>query len=137
MSKHHDARPPQSLASTYVHLPDDRSALGIAVDDAFWPQLIAGGRPELERGRLVMQFDFSSNWGEWERHPAGEELVILLSGAAELLLELPDGTSRMKLALPGDFVIVPRGVWHTAHTKQACSMLFVTHGPGTEHRAEA
>ena len=53
MSKHHDAQPPQSLASTYVHMPDDRRALGIAVDDSFWPQLIAGGRPELERGRLA------------------------------------------------------------------------------------
>jgi quercetin dioxygenase-like cupin family protein len=83
---------------------------------------------------LVTQFDFSSDWPNWERHPAGDELVILLAGSAELCLELSSGTSRMRLSAPGEFVLVPRDTWHTARTTVACSMLFVTHGPGTEHR---
>jgi hypothetical protein len=123
-----------SLASTYVHLPDETSAVPVPVSDSFWDELSSGERPALERGRLITQFDFSSDWPHWERHPAGEELVVLLSGSAELLLELPSGTSRTRMSAPGEFVLVPRDTWHTARTSEACSMLFMTHGPGTEHR---
>jgi mannose-6-phosphate isomerase-like protein (cupin superfamily) len=124
----------RSLSSTYVHLPDETRASLVPVSDTFWDELGSGDRPLLERGRLVTQFDFSSDWPNWERHPFGDELVVLLSGSAELLLDLPSGTSRTRLKAPGEFVLVPRDTWHTAHTREACSMLFITHGPGTEHR---
>lgn len=123
-----------SLASTYVHLDAETSAQLIPVDDSFWDELIAGERRELERGRLVTQFDFSSDWSSWEMHPNGDELVILLEGDAELLLELPQGVVRTRLRTPGEFVRVPRGAWHTAHTHVHCSMVFVTAGAGTQHR---
>lgn len=123
-----------SLGTTYVHLSDETSASLVPVSDTFWDELQSGERPALERGRLVTQFDFSSDWPNWERHPAGDELVVLLSGSAELVVELEVGTTRTRLSAPGDFVIVPRGAWHTARTRESCSLLFVTHGPGTEHR---
>jgi quercetin dioxygenase-like cupin family protein len=123
------------LAQTYVHLHDDRSASQVPVDERFWPELMSGARPELTRGRMVMQFDFGEDWSTWERHPAGEELVILISGKAELVLERDGKEEAMKLARPGEFVLVPRGVWHTARVLEPCSMLFVTPGEGTENRA--
>jgi mannose-6-phosphate isomerase-like protein (cupin superfamily) len=123
-----------SLSSTYVHLPDETSASVVPVSDTFWDELSSGDRPALEHGRLVTQFDFSSDWPNWERHPFGDELVILLSGSAELLLELPSGTSRTRMSAPGEFVVVPRDTWHTARTDKECSMIFITHGPGTDHR---
>lgn len=123
-----------SLASTYVHLSDETSASLVPVSDGFWEDLESGQRPALERGRLVTQFDFSADWPNWERHPAGDELVILLSGSAEFVIELELGTTRTRLSAPGDFALVPRGAWHTARTHEPCSLLFVTHGPGTEHR---
>jgi mannose-6-phosphate isomerase-like protein (cupin superfamily) len=123
-----------SLSSTYVHLPDESSASLVPVSETFWDELSSGDRPMLERGRLVTQFDFSSDWPNWERHPAGDELIVLLSGSAELVLDLPSGKSRTRLHTPGEFVVVPRDTWHTAQTNVACSMLFITHGPDTEHR---
>jgi mannose-6-phosphate isomerase-like protein (cupin superfamily) len=123
-----------ALSTTYVHLPDEISANPVPVSDTFWDELASGDRPALERGRLVTQFDFSSNWPNWERHAFGDELVILLSGSAELLLDLPSGTSRTRMSAPGEFVLVPRDTWHTARTDKECSMLFITHCPGTEHR---
>jgi hypothetical protein len=60
--------------------------------------------------------------------------VILLRGQAQLLLEQSDRVERVRLTEPGQFVSVPRGIWHTVHTEGPCSMLFVTAGRGTEHR---
>jgi hypothetical protein len=34
----------------------------------------------------------------------------------------------------GSYVVVPKGVWHTARTSVATRMLFVTPGEGTENR---
>jgi quercetin dioxygenase-like cupin family protein len=126
---------PPSLAHTYVHLHDDRSASQVPVDARFWPELMSGARPELTRGRMVMQFDFDEDWSTWERHPAGEELVLLISGKAELILEQDGAERTTALARPGEFVLIPRGVWHTARVLEPCSMLFVTPGEGTENRA--
>lgn len=39
------------------------------------------------------------------------------------------------LVEPGDFVLVPRGIWHTAETTVPTKVLFLTPGAGTEHRA--
>jgi mannose-6-phosphate isomerase-like protein (cupin superfamily) len=83
---------------------------------------------------LVARFDFDSDWPTWEVHPRGDEIVVLLSGAAEMILDEADGKRSVKLARPGEFVIVPRGTWHTAHIATPTSMLFVTPGEGTQNR---
>jgi quercetin dioxygenase-like cupin family protein len=127
------APPSVQLESTYVQLDDDGVARLLPVTDSFWPELMAGRRPDVERGRMVSMYQFAENWPSWERHPAGDELVVLVSGTAELLLEQAAGVTRAKLHRPGEFVLVPRNTWHTAHT-QGCTMLFVTAGRGTEHR---
>jgi quercetin dioxygenase-like cupin family protein len=35
---------------------------------------------------------------------------------------------------PGDYVINPPGVWHTADVSEEATVLFITAGLGTEHR---
>ncbi|WP_347507681.1 cupin domain-containing protein [Pseudomonas anguilliseptica] len=79
-------------------------------------------------------FSFSADWPSWECHPAGEELVMLLSGSAVLLLEEADGERELLLDTVGSYVLVPQGVWHTARTMQPPTLLFLTPGAGTEHR---
>ena len=49
----------------------------------------------------------------------------------------PDGNRAIKLAEAGSYVVVPRGVWHTAEPSEATRLLFITPGEGTEHRAVA
>lgn len=123
-----------ALGSTYVHLKDDLSASLVPVTDSFWPELTSGQRPELYSGRLVTQFDFSSDWPTWEMHPAGDELVVLLHGSVELLLEVNGEQQSHRLTKPGEFVLVPPNTWHTARVTEPCSMLFVTPGEGTQNR---
>lgn len=82
---------------------------------------------------LVSAHRFSQNWPTWERHPAGDELVILVSGRARLLLNTASGEESVVLEQPGSFVVVPKNTWHTAHIDEPTSMLFVTPGEGTEN----
>lgn len=126
--------PANDILSTYVHLQEDGSADAISVSASFWGELAAGKHPQLDRGRLMSAFTFSEPWAMWERHPAGEELVMLLSGAATLVLEESGQERAVALTVPGSYVLVPRNVWHTARTAVQTTMLFLTPGAGTEHR---
>ena len=121
------------LASTFVVLqPNQRVTL---IDNS------PGVFEELDRrfggfkGHvLVSSFAFDSDWPSWERHPAGDELVCLLSGEVELVLELEDRHEVARLKAAGEFVLVPRNTWHTARTSVPTKMLFVTPGEGTENK---
>lgn len=84
-------------------------------------------------GRLVQMNSFNGSWTSWERHPVGDEAVICTAGEITLIQELPDGPHRVTLRA-GDYVINPRGVWHTADVASHATALFITAGVGTEHR---
>jgi len=80
---------------------------------------------------LVACHSFDCDWPTWEIHPAGDEIVCLLSGEARLVLDHGDRFEEIALDEPLAFTIVPRGTWHTAKTRTGCSMLFITPGEGT------
>lgn len=120
-----------NLVSTYVHLQSDRRSSLQEVTETFWPTIDT--RRDLDAGHLVMRFEFTGDWPTWERHPAGDEVVTLLSGEAEMILRMPSGDEHVKLRAPGDFVIVPKGVWHTGKHREPTSMLFITPGEGTQN----
>lgn len=122
------------IRSTYLHFLDGGRADAIPVSDTFWQELSGGKYPQLDEGRLMSAFTFSEPWGMWERHPAGEELVMLLSGTATVVLDEPGGERAVMLSEPGAYVLIPPGVWHTARTVAPTTMLFLTPGAGTEHR---
>ena len=89
------------------------------------------------KGRvLISEYAFTTDWPTWERHPAGDELVVLLAGRVEMVLRTADGDEIICLDQPGKYVVVPAGTWHTARTSVPTRMLFVTPGEGTENRAE-
>ena len=84
-------------------------------------------------GRMVVIFDQDTSWRTWERHPAGAEVVVLLSGRADLIQETEAGERRVPLR-PGEAVVNPAGVWHTADVHEPGAILTITCGLGTEHR---
>src|ERR687897_2311501 len=77
------------LATTYVQLDDGPAASPVEVDDEFWETI--DRRPQLQGGRLVGTFHNSADWDVWEMHPAGDEVVCLLAGAIDVVLDEPDG----------------------------------------------
>ena len=123
-----------NILATFLHVRDGGRADMVGVEDSFWEDLAAGRHPQLEQGRLMSAFTFSEPWSTWERHPAGEELVMLLAGEATVVLEEGGQPHAVHLRAPGDYVLVPRNIWHTAHTDVTTTMLFLTPGEGTQHR---
>jgi mannose-6-phosphate isomerase-like protein (cupin superfamily) len=120
------------LASTYVQLDDGPAAVAVEVDADFWEKIDT--RPELHGGRLVGTFHNAADWSVWEMHPAGDEVVCLLSGAIDVVLEAESGERTVSLEA-GETCIVPRGVWHTANVRSPGDTLHITRGTGTQHRA--
>jgi mannose-6-phosphate isomerase-like protein (cupin superfamily) len=119
------------LAETYLHLSDGAAVSAIEVGPNFWSTL--RDRTDLQAGRLVVITHEKADWSTWEMHPAGDEVVALLSGEVDLVLQ--DGPSESTLSLKGRAtVIVPQGVWHRAIVRKPAEMLFITRGAGTQHR---
>lgn len=125
------------LASTYVRLRPDASIETLAVDDSFWGRLMSGQLGSFHNEFLVTCHCFSADWPTWEMHPEGDEIVCLLSGSATFVLEREIGTETVELKESGAYVVVPKGVWHTAKPHGFARMLFITAGEGTQHREAA
>jgi mannose-6-phosphate isomerase-like protein (cupin superfamily) len=87
------------------------------------------------KGRhLVACYTFDVDWPGWEMHPAGDEIVCLLSGEVRMVFEREGREEITQLSTLGSYVIVPKGTWHTARVVSAAKMLFITPGEGTLHR---
>jgi mannose-6-phosphate isomerase-like protein (cupin superfamily) len=120
---------------TLVHLGPDLTVTALAVDDAFWTHR-AADRPELAEGRIVCLGDYGATWSWWERHPDGDELVLVVSGQVDFVLE--DESGRRTVTLAADqCAIVPAGTWHRAVVDAPCRMLFVTPTPARTQLREA
>jgi mannose-6-phosphate isomerase-like protein (cupin superfamily) len=120
-----------SLASTYIHLRPDERALAMEGGAKFWAGIEA--RRDLDHGRLMGNSGQKADWDHWERHPAGDEILVLLSGELEIVLDTDRGEQRVVLQ-PGQTFIVARGIWHRGIVKKPGESMFVTPGAGTEHR---
>ena len=110
------------LAATFVVLqPDQRATLVDNAPGVFeaLDRRFAGFKGHL----LVSAFTFDTDWPSWERHPAGDELVCLLSGRVTLVLRGRGVDEAVQLAKPGEYVLVPKGTWHTARTQVPTTML--------------
>lgn len=125
----------KQLASTFVVTAPDLRAETIDVTDSIWAD-IDQRYGDFKDRMLIASFTFDDAWPTWEMHPAGDETVCLLDGDIEMTLALADGDQTVRLKKPGEFVIVPKGVWHTAKPLCRTTMLFVTPGEGTENREQ-
>ena len=80
---------------------------------------------------------FVGHWAgvsEWERHRAGDEIVMVVDGETTLTF-LTDSGERSAAMRAGEVVVVPRGTWHRFHTPDAVKVLSVTPQP-TDHRTD-
>lgn len=125
------------LATSAVHL--GLGARAVPVADFDWsPACLEGYEQRFagdgREGRLVVVTHSDGDWSSWERHPAGDEVVIVLSGRIDLIQRIGGGERRIALG-PGQAAINPTGVWHTADVHDPGDVLFITPGAGTEHEA--
>lgn len=86
-------------------------------------------------GRLLTRHLFTKSWTGWEMHPAGDEIVLCVSGGITLIQQSDDAAVDVRIDLgPGDYAVNPAGVWHTADVDALATVIFITPGSGTSHR---
>jgi len=122
-----------ALDSTYVQLLDGPAARGVPVEPDFWERI--GERTDLHEGRLVIVSHQTGQWTHWEMHPAGDEILYLLSGKMDVILERQDSHEIVSLSA-GKAFIVPAGSWHTARIHSPSDLLSITRGAGTQVRSD-
>src|SRR5262245_15992359 len=97
------------IAKTFVHLRDGGSVERVNLTPSFWKAT------EQRDGLVVGAFDFASprdlHSSMQEIHPDADELLLLVSGALDVVLV--DGDAGRRIALTTNrAAIVPRGMWH-------------------------
>ncbi len=119
--------------ATLIHLREDGRALPVAwVPDVF-RRLVTGDRDRVVGAKHGAEpADFHAD--EWEMHPAGDELLYLLTGAIDALLDEPGGERLVSLR-GGQALLVPQGVWHRLLLLEPSDLLFITPASGTRHRS--
>jgi mannose-6-phosphate isomerase-like protein (cupin superfamily) len=117
-----------SPSSTFVHLEPGGNVATIKVDTAFW----AGLRRRRVEGHLAGLVPMYRNFS-WEMHPDGDELLCVVTGAIDVVLE-QDGAEHVAEVRSGRAFVVPRGVWHRVLVREPGKLMFCTPGPRTERR---
>ena len=72
-------------------------------------------------------------------HPDGDELLFVLSGRIDVILEDGGdrehvGAERVEEVHAGQAIVVPKGVWHRVDVREPSRMVHITPGPGDGHR---
>src|SRR5262245_13444545 len=68
----------------------------------------------------------------WERHPDGDELIVVLEGGGDITVLTENGPVTSPLS-PGRLFVCPKGLWHRANAQPAMVALYVTPLGGGEH----
>jgi mannose-6-phosphate isomerase-like protein (cupin superfamily) len=69
----------------------------------------------------------------WEMHPEGDEVLHLVAGSIDLILDEAAGESRVRLEA-GSSCVVERGAWHCLLLREPSRLLFITPAGGTRMR---
>ena len=99
-----------------------------ASDDERWFNTLSNYR---DGGIFVAHYAGTS---QWERHRAGDEIVMVVDGTTTLILFI-DGEEFPNTMTANEFLVVPHGVWHRFETPDGVKVMSVTPQP-TDHRTD-
>ena len=116
------------ILSGLKHLPNrsPEMAFGNESSEAF-----AEVAPYRDGAVYVSYYSGSS---EWERHPKGDEVVLVLDGSTTVVLLKNATEERFSLA-ENELIVVPQGVWHRFEASEQLKVMTITPQP-TEHRLD-
>ncbi len=118
------------LSSNFIVIDSHLSCTPVAVGPTLYEDLNQNFS-DFKQCCLVSEHIFEQAWPTWEMHPAGDEVLYLIFGRAELVLLENDIERLVRLDKPGSTTIIPKGIWHTARFSEATKILFITPGEGT------
>jgi oxalate decarboxylase/phosphoglucose isomerase-like protein (cupin superfamily) len=113
--------------NNFVH-PRDVSAFGFD-----WGRLALTVGPEVNDAKLFSGgvVDLPPGQGHARHnHPGAEEIIFVISGEGEQMVEEPDGTPVTRKVGPGTTVFIPNSRFHsTLNTGSGPMQLFVVYSP--------
>ena len=124
---------PRNIEQDFVVLSPQKDA-SIESCDAGLYQRLAENYGTFKGHELISCHHFDAAWDTWEIHPAGDEIVVLISGRITFVLKIGDEEHQTDLNAVGSFVIVPKNIWHTARNANKAKVLFITPGEGTQNK---
>jgi mannose-6-phosphate isomerase-like protein (cupin superfamily) len=127
--------PALDLHTTFVRLQAGGGAAPATWTPDFWRTTVFGKGDRVVGAKHAERPD-DFHVDESEMHPLGDELLLLLSGAVDVVLEEPAGPRVIELR-GGRACIVPRGVWHRLILREPGDLVFVTPPKGTQLRPAA
>jgi quercetin dioxygenase-like cupin family protein len=102
--------------------PSTRASLADSAPDDVW--MMAAYR---------FENDQAVHANVWERHPCGQEVICVLSGAVSVhLRDLGKGNDPVVTMRTGDSFIVPAGQWHRLSVVEPGYGVAITVGAGTQ-----
>ena len=119
------------LETTYLAVDGRGDVVELPVGPDFWRTI--DRNEALEDASLLGVYPMKGDWAHWEMHPAGDEVLVLLDGAATMIFEEAGAERRMEMKA-GTTLVVPAGTWHRALVRVPGRLLALTYGKGTEHR---
>jgi mannose-6-phosphate isomerase-like protein (cupin superfamily) len=117
------------VLSSLRHLPDRSPAMAFGEDAS---EAFAEVAPYRDGAVYVSYYSGAS---EWERHPGGDEVVMVLGGTTTVILWTPGGEERFPLAT-NELIVIPAGMWHRFEGSDRLKVMTITPQP-TEHRLDA
>lgn len=107
-------------------LPDRRPAMGETALN--WATELSTYR---DGGIFAVHYAGES---EWERHPVGDEVVMVIDGSTTMTI-LIDGVEHQHTLGPMGMIVVPQGTWHRFSTPEGVKVMTVTPQP-TDHQVQ-
>ena len=75
-----------NLFKTYAYLAEASARL-VPVNNEFWRNMMSGDCHDFDHGWLVSAYELTGKSAAWEMHPAGDELLYLISGSIIIFFE--------------------------------------------------
>ena len=72
----------------------------------------------------------------WERHPNGDELLLVTDGELEIEVLQADGSAERAVIPEGGLFVVPRAHWHQLTAKQSVTVFYASPSDGAERRRD-
>ena len=123
------------LTQSPIHIGRDSTfaLTGFSYDGPSFEAYVDKHTSPEEPGLLMMIETSPGDWGTWERHPEGFEIVHILEGSGTFYQENEAGDVAIPFG-PGSTLINPPGVWHTADVSETMKAIYITPCPGTDHK---
>jgi mannose-6-phosphate isomerase-like protein (cupin superfamily) len=117
------------LETVYLALTGDGRASELA--GASFMERLMKAPPDM--AWLVGVYPLTTDWPQWEMHPKGHEVLVMLEGRVEMTID-QGGTVSTQMMETGSTLVMPPGAWHRARVLEPGRMVGITYGEGTEHR---